>query len=91
MMHLFSKKDKITPNDTKKLYAQLIKHGIPQTAAKNIIKFYEQTTMPKNSYTCKNCGYVLPKKDAIISGYNSQNSLRHIHCPKCKKIITYVP
>jgi len=47
--------------------------------------------MPKNHYICPHCGYVLPKKDAVISGYDSQSSLRHIHCPKCGKIITHTP
>ncbi|MFZ7138352.1 MAG: hypothetical protein ACOWW1_08035 [archaeon] len=46
--------------------------------------------MPKNHYKCKNCGYELPKKGAKISGYVSQNSLRHIHCPNCKRIIAHV-
>ena len=32
----------------------------------------------KDSYVCPRCGYVLPKKDAIISEYDSQSSLRHI-------------
>jgi len=40
---------------------------------------------PKDSYACPNCGYVLPKKDVVISGYDSQSSLRHIHCPRCGK------
>jgi len=44
----------------------------------------------KEAYICKNCGYVLPKKDAAISGYDSQSSLRHIHCPRCGKIITNI-
>jgi len=47
--------------------------------------------MPKDTYTCRHCGYVLPKKDATISGYDSQSSLRYIHCPKCGKIITQTP
>jgi len=47
--------------------------------------------MPKNHYICPHCGYVLPKKDAVISGYDSQSSLRYIHCPKCGKIITHTP
>jgi len=29
----------------------------------------------------------MPKEDATISGYNSQSSLRHVHCPRCGKII----
>ena len=46
---------------------------------------------PKDSYVCRYCGYVLPKEDATISGYDSQSSLRHVHCPKCGKIITHAP
>jgi len=33
----------------------------------------------------------LKQKEAVISGWDSQSSLRHIHCPKCGKIITYAP
>ena len=42
---------------------------------------------PKDSYVCPRCGYVLPKEEATISGYDSQSSLRHVHCPRCGKII----
>ena len=66
-MHLFRKKDKITPKDTKKLYKTLIKHwSIPQTAAKNVIKLeyenWEKATCQKTPFLlvplkCKNCGY----------------------------------
>ncbi len=45
----------------------------------------------KDSYICPRCGYVLPKKNAKVSGWDSQSSLRHIHCPKCGKIITHTP
>jgi len=38
-------------------------------------------------YRCPNCGYTLAKKDAKTSGYNSEQTLRHIHCPQCGKII----
>jgi hypothetical protein len=27
--------------------------------------------MPQDSYICRHCGYVLSKKDDIISGYDS--------------------
>ena len=47
--------------------------------------------MPQDSYVCRHCGYVLPKKEAIVSGYDSQSSLRHIHCPRCGKKITHTP
>ena len=32
---------------------------------------------------------LLTKEDATVSGYDSQSSLRHVHCPKCGKIIAY--
>ncbi|MFX0117171.1 MAG: hypothetical protein ACFFB3_21680 [Candidatus Hodarchaeota archaeon] len=49
--------------------------------------------MPRKeeTYVCKKCGYVLPKKDAVISGWDSQSSLRHIRRPRCGKIITHSP
>jgi len=46
---------------------------------------------PKDSYVCPRCGYVLPKEDAVVSGWDSERSLRHVHCPKCGKIITHTP
>ena len=42
-------------------------------------------------YRCRHCGYFLPKEDAKISGYDSEQTLRHIHCPKCGKIVAYSP
>jgi len=33
--------------------------------------------------------YILPKEDATISGYDSEYSLRHIHCSRHGKIITH--
>jgi len=48
-------------------------------------------TKPKDSYTCPRCGYVLPKKEAKVSGWDSQSSLKHVHCPNCGKIITHTP
>ena len=45
----------------------------------------------KDYYQCPRCGYVLPKEDATVSGYDSQSSLRHVHCPRCGKIITHAP
>ncbi len=46
---------------------------------------------PRDSYVCPRCGYVLPKKDAVVSGYDSQSSLRHVHCPRCGKIVGLAP
>ena len=42
-------------------------------------------------YRCHHCGYILPKDAAEISGYDSEQTLRHIHCPKCGKIVAYSP
>lgn len=47
--------------------------------------------MPQGSYVCRHCGYVLPKKEAKVSGWDSQSRLRNIHCPKCEKIIIHTP
>ena len=47
--------------------------------------------MTKGSYTCPKCGCFLPKKEAKVSGWDSQSSLKHVHCPKCGKIITNTP
>jgi len=42
---------------------------------------------PKDSYVCPRCGYVLPKKDAVVSGWDAEGSTTHVHCPRCGKII----
>jgi predicted RNA-binding Zn-ribbon protein involved in translation (DUF1610 family) len=90
-LHLF-KARKVTAKETEKLHKLLTKHGIPEKATQRLIKIYkEERRMPKNYYTCPSCGYVLPKKEAKVSGWNSQSSLRHIHCPKCGKTITHTP
>jgi hypothetical protein len=31
--------------------------------------------MTKDSYVCPNCGFVLPKKDAVISCWDSQSCM----------------
>ena len=41
----------------------------------------------KGYYQCSHCAYALPKKEAIVSGWNSEHSSTHIHCPRCGKII----
>jgi len=33
---------KVTAEESEKLYKLLIKHGIPERAARNLIKFYEK-------------------------------------------------
>jgi ribosomal protein S27AE len=42
---------------------------------------------PKDSYLCPRCGYVLPKRDAVVSGWDAEGSSTHVHCPRCGKII----
>ncbi|MDH5386625.1 MAG: hypothetical protein OEY18_18140 [Candidatus Aminicenantes bacterium] len=45
--------------------------------------------MPESEgvYLCKKCGYVLPKRDAVVSGWDAEGSSTHVHCPRCGKII----
>ena len=38
-------------------------------------------------YVCKRCGYVLPKRDAVVSGWDAEGSSTHVHCPRCGKIV----
>jgi len=38
-------------------------------------------------YVCQRCGYVLPRKDAVVSGWDAEGSTTHVHCPRCGKII----
>jgi len=38
-------------------------------------------------YVCKRCGYVLRKRDAVVSGWDAEGSSTHVHCPRCGKII----
>ncbi|MDH5635951.1 MAG: hypothetical protein OEY47_04725 [Candidatus Bathyarchaeota archaeon] len=38
-------------------------------------------------YVFKKCGYVLPKKDAVVSGWDAESSSTHVHCPRCGRII----
>ncbi|MEM2130257.1 MAG: hypothetical protein QXZ70_06635 [Candidatus Bathyarchaeia archaeon] len=42
-------------------------------------------------YRCRHCNYLIPKKEALISGYDSEHSLQHIHCTSCGKIVTWSP
>jgi len=41
----------------------------------------------EEAYVCKKCGYVLPKRDAVVSGWDAEGSTTHVHCPRCGKII----
>jgi len=42
-------------------------------------------------YRCRHCNYLTPKNGAIISGYDSEHSLRHIHCSNCGRIVIWSP
>jgi DNA-directed RNA polymerase subunit RPC12/RpoP len=70
---------------------ELTKYMVRTTKIRKLSGRATMTPPPKDAYVCKRCGYVLPKKDAVISGWDSQSSLRHVHCPKCGKIITHSP
>jgi len=58
--------------------------------AVRLLKRLRQFFKPSTFYCCQNCGYKLPKEEAVISGWDSQQSLRHMHCPRCGKIIKHV-
>lgn len=40
---------------------------------------------------CKHCGCIINLKEAKISGYDSEHSLRHIHCSRCSRIAQWSP
>ena len=40
---------------------------------------------------CQHCGNIVNLKEAKMSGYNSEHSLRHIHCSGCGRIIKWSP
>ena len=44
-----------------------------------------------NYIKCKHCGNIIDLRKAKVSGYNSENSLRHIHCSRCGKIVMWSP
>jgi len=53
----------------------------------NMARITKMTSSPKNAYIHKNCGYVLPKNDAVVSGWDAEHSSTHVHCPRCGKIV----
>jgi DNA-directed RNA polymerase subunit RPC12/RpoP len=55
-----------------------------------MLKWLTQFFKGKKVYRCPHCGCVVPKEEAVVSGWDSQQSLRHIHCPNCGKIMTKV-
>lgn len=36
---------------------------------------------------CPRCHLILDKKRIPVSGYNSEHSSEHIHCPRCRAYI----
>jgi len=47
----------------------------------------ENRKAAEEAYVCKKCGYVLPRRDAVVSGWDAEGSSTHVHCPRCEKII----
>jgi len=47
----------------------------------------EEMLEGEEAYVCKRCGYVLPRRDAVVSGWDAEGSTTHVHCPRCGKII----
>jgi predicted RNA-binding Zn-ribbon protein involved in translation (DUF1610 family) len=54
---------------------------------KNKCVLDEEMPEREETYVCKKCGYVLPKEDAVVSGWDAEGSTTHVHCPRCGKII----
>jgi ribosomal protein S27E len=42
-------------------------------------------------YRCRHCNHLTPKGNAKISGFDSEHSLRHVHCPSCGRIVAWPP
>ena len=42
-------------------------------------------------YQCRHCNHITPKNEATVSGYDSQNSLQHVHCPNCGRVVAWSP
>jgi len=40
---------------------------------------------------CQHCGSIINLREAKVSGYDSEHSLRHIHCSGCGRIIKWSP
>ncbi|MCS7120155.1 MAG: hypothetical protein RMJ07_03445 [Nitrososphaerota archaeon] len=53
------------------------------------VKLSNKNQSGEEHYKCRHCHHLTPKKDAIISGYDSEHSLRHIHCQCCGRIIAW--
>jgi len=48
-------------------------------------------TSGQKYYKCRHCSHLTPRTEAKISGYDSENSLRHIHCSGCGRIVAWYP
>jgi len=44
-----------------------------------------------SNISCKYCGHLVDLSKAKVSGYDSEHSLRHIHCDRCGRIIAWSP
>jgi len=49
-----AKVEKVTIEETENPYQKLREHGFSRKAARNIVRFYEGKSMPKNSYVHTN-------------------------------------
>jgi DNA-directed RNA polymerase subunit RPC12/RpoP len=47
----------------------------------------EEMSEREEVYVCKRCGYVLSRRDAVVSGWEAEGSSTHVHCPTCGKIV----
>ena len=61
--------------------------GIQIMHTRNIARVSAMPSQSKDVYVCNKCGYILRKKDAVVSGWDAEHSSTRVHCPRCGKII----
>lgn len=64
------------------------RHGLrnlPQSSSVSLLSRFKG-----EYYRCPHCKHVTAKNEAKVSGYDSEHSQRHIHCPNCGRIIARV-
>ncbi len=66
-------------------------HGIMRAPKRHSMAAPHALTPNSNFYRCRHCNHLTPKADAKISGFDSENSLRHIHCSGCGRIVAWYP
>jgi len=61
--------------------------GTMLLAALGLIVELESRELDERYVQCPRCHLMLDKERIPVSGYNSEHSSEHIHCPRCKAYI----